>query len=164
MHDSSLGRGSRGVGREAFLAYLQAPVASAISRDGSSREGVIVALLERRRTGDDLAHFIQIAIDFKNAVTNGALNTLEMTKARREFGQYFQEFSGPKKRKAQVEVEYLTRHGDIVEALRVWRPLDDQEAEVKSGLIDRGVRADQKLMGLYEVKTSCARQSLYTGI
>jgi len=82
------------------------------------------------------------------------------------FGDYFDEFSGKKRRRRVKEIKYISRHGDIVRALRKWRQrtLEAHEKLVKDAYVDLGVQSRDALRELYEVKSSCERQALYTAI
>jgi hypothetical protein len=64
------------------------------------------------------------------------------------------------------ETEYISRHGDIVKALRQWRGRTCKPSEelVKNAFIDLGVKAGGELSELYEVKSGGDRQSLYEAI
>lgn len=105
---------------------------------------------------------MQRTIEFKDAVKRGETNTPQARAAQRRFGDYFDEFSVKKRRRRLKEIE----HGDIVRALRKWwqRTLGASEKFVKDAYIDLGVRSGDALRELYEVKSSCERQTLYTAI
>jgi len=64
------------------------------------------------------------------------------------------------------EIEYISRHDDIVRALRKWRQRTQvaDEKLVKDAYVDLGVQSRDALRELYEVKSSCERQALYTAI
>ena len=63
-------------------------------------------------------------------------------------------------------MEYIARHGDIVRALRDWRGRGTRSNErlVKNAYIDLGVETRGVLKEIYEVKTNCDRQTLYSAI
>jgi hypothetical protein len=90
----------------------------------------------------------------------------EARAAQRRFGDYFDEFSGKKRRRRVKEIEYISRHGDIVRALRKWRQrtLGADEKLAKDAYVDLGVQSRDALRELYEVKSSCERQALYTAV
>jgi hypothetical protein len=99
-------------------------------------------------------------------VKRGEMNTPQARAAQRRFGNYFEEFSGKKRRRRIKEIEYISRHGEIVSALQKWRQttLKASEKFVKDAYIDLGVQSRDALCELYEVKPSCERQALYTAI
>ncbi len=79
------------------------------------------------------------------------------------YKDYFDEFSGTKRRKRQRELEYSSRHGDVVSELNTWRVARGVNGKsVKNAFIDLGIERGDTLVELYEVKTSCDRQALYT--
>lgn len=165
MHDGGVGGGQKGVGRIPFLAWSHSklvPVA-----DGENvRLAVVVAPVDASSTAADVARFVQMAIDFKEAAARGETTTPQALAAQRRFGKYFDEFSGKKRRHRLEEIEYISRHGDIVRAVHDWREssLRRNEKIVKNGNVDLGVQAGGVLREIYEVKSSCERQALYTAI
>lgn len=92
------------------------------------------------------------------------MNTPQARAAQRRFRNYFDEFSGKKRIRRSKEIEYISRHGEIVSALRKWRQraLNGSEKFAKDAYIDLGVQSRDALCELYEVKSSCERQALYT--
>ncbi len=130
MHDGGVGGGKKGVSKEAFLAWSHARLLPVTNSKGAQRLGIIVTRIDSGNIGNDVARFVQEAVDFKQAV------------------------------------EYISRHGDIVRALSEWRQkiATQNERIVKNAYIDMGVENDDLLTEIYEVKTSCDRQSLYTAI
>ncbi|HEX3429393.1 MAG TPA: hypothetical protein VHT03_00790 [Rhizomicrobium sp.] len=166
MHDGSVGGGSEGVGREGFLSWSESSLVKVMDSNGSARPGIAIAVLGSRTLGDDVARFIELAVNFRRAVQRGELKTVDSRRRQREFKEYYDEFSGTKRRGAMLEVEYISRHGDIVRALRDWRETQGLGGAsfTKNPYIDLGVLQNGKLEELYEVKTSSDRQCLYTAI
>ena len=64
------------------------------------------------------------------------------------------------------EIEYISRHGDVVRALREWRmrTIKAHERPVKNVYLDLGIESHGAIRELYEVKTACDRPSLYAAI
>ncbi|WP_166302391.1 hypothetical protein [Bradyrhizobium sp. 2S1] len=126
----------------------------------------MVAPVDAKSTAADIARFVQRAIEFKDAVKRGETNTPQARAAQRRYGNYFDEFSGKKRRRRIEEIEYISRHGDIVDAVRQWRrrTLKSGKKIFKDAYVDLGVQARGVVREIYEVKTSCERQALYTAI
>ena|SRR6267378_1460924 len=166
MHDGGVGGGRKGVGQKAFLAWSDSKLVPVADADGDVRLGIIVARIDANDTASDIARFVERTIEFKAAVKRGETNTPEARAAQRRFGDYFDEFSGKKRRRRVKEIEYISRHGDIVRALRKWRQrtLGADEKLVKDAYVDLGAQSRDALRELYEVKSSCERQALYTAI
>ena len=167
LHDGSVGGGRPGIGRKQFLWWLFAiskrslPV---IDKKGQTRCGILVANLEVDGAEASLSEFIKNVILFKGAVSRGLFKRPAILKSLQDFTPYFREFSGTKRRSALAAIEYVTRHGDIVHALRKWRAVKSDEEEIKTALIDWGICRGGRLCEIYEVKTSCERQALYGAI
>lgn len=165
MHDGGVGGGRKEIGRANFLWWSDARLVAVVDSGGTVRPGIIVARIGSR-TADDVSRFVQSAVDFKLAVKNGEFSGAAAHKAARTYGDYYDEFSGKKQRRRIGELEYVSRHGDIVRALRNWRQrrASPNERIVKDAYIDVGIERGGTLTELYEVKPSCDRQSLYTAI
>lgn len=165
MHDGAVGGGRKGVGRKEFLWWSNSQLVSVSGAD-DVRAGLIVAPINASSTAADVERFVQKVIEFKEAADRGETTTPQAIAEQRHFGDYFDEFSGKKRRRSLKEVEYISRHGDIVRALHEWREkgLSGNEKTFKSVYIDLGVHAGGVLREIYEVKPSCDRQALYTAI
>jgi hypothetical protein len=164
--DGGVGGGRKGVGQKAFLAWSDSKLVPVADADGDVRLGIIVAPIDAKDTASDIARFVERTIEFKAAVKRGETNTPQARAAQRRFGDYFDEFSGKKRRRRVKEIEYISRHGDIVRALRKWRQrtLEADEKLVKDAYVDLGMQSRDALRELYEVKSNCERQALYTAI
>jgi hypothetical protein len=166
MHDGGVGGGREGVGRLPFLAWSNAKLLPVVDTQDRIRLGIIVAAVESRTTAHDLSRFIRQAVDFKLAVQNGETITPQARDAQQTFKDYYDEFSGSKRRGRMREIEYVSRHGDIVRALNKWRSkaAKPNERIVKNAYIDLGVLIAGQMTELYEVKPTCDRQTLYSAI
>lgn len=167
MHDGAVGGGRPGVGKSAFLRWSGAELVEVYNSQGDVRLGLIVARLEGGKCGEALGRFVQTVLDFKNAVAAGQGDTLLDDETRAEYKEYFDEHSGRKKAIRSQEIDYISRHGDVVRALKSRRAAAAAPGErtVKNVYIDLGVvDSNGDLIELYEVKTSLARQNLYAGI
>jgi len=71
MHDGGVGGGRQGVGRDPFLAWSDAKPEPVIDAHGELRPGIVVAPVDFRTTAGDIARFIQLVLDFKQAVLDG---------------------------------------------------------------------------------------------
>lgn len=166
MHNGKIGGGKKGVGKNAFLAWSKAKPVDVFDKTGNARRGIVITHLSSSTIGDDIGRFLENVDQFKQAVRNGEAGT--PTSPETDL-TYDSEFSGIKKGERSREIEYLTRHGEIVDALEQWRrnqsPLTAGEKTFNTQLIDLGVcNAKNQLREVYEVKTNMARQTLYTAI
>ncbi|HEY5082680.1 MAG TPA: hypothetical protein VII91_12335 [Bauldia sp.] len=121
MHDGSVGGGRKGIGREGYLAWIGARLVTVASSDGRTRDGVVVANINAAAAGKDIARFVESVADFKQAVKDGRADSPASRHARQTYKGYFDDFSGRKRGRLEREIEYVTRHGDIVKAIRDWR-------------------------------------------
>lgn len=163
MHDGAVGGGRKG--RTEFLWWSNSKLVSVGGAD-DVRSGLIVAAIDASSTAADIERFVRKVIEFKAAAARGETTTPQAIAEQRRFGEYFDEFAGKKLRRRLKEIEYTSRHGDIVRALHEWRErtLSTDEKTFKNAYVDLGVHAGGVLRELYEVKSSCDRQVLYTGI
>jgi hypothetical protein len=166
MHDGGVGGGKPGVSKKNYLAWTQAEQVPVRASNGDVRRGILITQLDGNSAGRDIARFVQNAIDFKEAVDAGYKGAARQPGDADDVDDYYDEFSGKKKRKRMRELEYISRHGDIVRALRDWRKLSKKSGEklTKTGFIDLGVKVRGELTEIYEVKSGCYRQYIYAAI
>jgi hypothetical protein len=167
MHDGAIGGGYPGVGREGFLSWSHLQPVEAQESTGGSRMAVIVAPLRRGALAPAVTTFVNRVAEFKQTVRDGGIPSDATARADREqYAAYLREFSGVKRGARARELAYISRHGDIVEALKQWRDTaaDPDERIFNTGFIDLGVQIRGKVTEVYEVKTSTSRQHLYTAL
>ncbi len=169
MHDGGVGGGQKGIGKSAFLSWSRAKLVPVFNSENEVREGIIVTSLESHALGQNIGRFLETVDGFKQAVRSGTVSTDAEIVTEELQGSYDREFSGLKKGQRTIEIEYLTRHGDIVHELMRWRSekhgLQNGEEIFNTTYIDLGViGAKKQLAEVYEVKTNLMRQTLYTAI
>lgn len=167
MHDGSVGGGRKGVNRSNFLIWSGERPVPVQDSQGGVRLGLQVAPLKPRLIASHIERFAQKVMDFKRAVRSGEIPNDSITEQNRQsWKDYYHEFSGQKRGQRAAEFEYVSRHGDIVDALCEWRRKHGHPGGriVKSVYLDLGVAVADKLTEIYEVKPSAHRQALYTGI
>lgn len=166
MHSGKIGGGGKDVGKTAFLAWANPPLVDVALGDDRYRSGIVVCNLEAPDLVDRVWTLVQKVAEFKFAAKAGILDTREFKARLTLYKDYSREFSGRKQGKRRVEIDYVTYHGDVVEAIAADRRLTLQKNHriVKNVRIDLGVAAGNDLLELYEVKTSCDRQSLYAAL
>lgn len=167
LHSGRVGGGTRGVGKAAFLAWSNQRPIEVVDSSGGIREGVLVMPIEGVAASRSAVRYIDIIDRFKKAVRAGDLESSEFQSKKKELDDFFSESRGRRKGKRAVEIDYLSRHGDVVDALYSWRnsnQLPKGGRLVKNVLIDMGVAVADELVEVFEVKTSTARTDVYTAI
>jgi hypothetical protein len=167
MHDGGVGGGRRGIGRAAFLEWSSEEVIDVVEdSECRTRRGILVAVLRSKSAAADLGRFVEKVLAFKDAVVRGETSIEQAPQAQQTYPDYFDEPSGKRRRQRIKELEYISRHGEIVRALRQWRQQSATPSDriVKDRYIDLGVQVRGRLTELYEVKTNCERQTLYGAI
>jgi hypothetical protein len=165
MHSGGIGGGKKGVGKTAFLASSRPRLVDVVDHAGEVRLGLIVAPLIPRKLGAGVARFVMRVADFRKVVQNkDAIKDLQ--DAGTSYDAYLQEFSGKKRGNRAQEFEYMSWHGEIVDAIYAWRKARALPNEVVANDVFRDlyVRRGARIRELYEVKTSVDRQSIYTGL
>jgi hypothetical protein len=167
MHDGAVGGGRPGIGRNEYLQFASAKPLPVLDRAGDVRPGLVIARIAQRRSDTSstvkaLARFIGSVVDFKAISRDGGT----AGEGSQTYKDYYDEAFGPRRRQRTDEIEYISRHGQIVKALQSWRARKQthNESIVKNALIDLGIRREGALVELYEVKPTCERQALYTAI
>lgn len=168
MHDGGIGGGRRGIGREAFLDWSGDQIVPVERSDGTARGGLLIAPLRDAGIVAFIERFTTKVAAFKEQVAAGSIEP-SSSKPTETYSDYFPEFFGTKKGERARQLEYQSRHGEIVHALSEWREGQiprrrSSERIIKNTKIDLGVLIDGKLAEVYEVKTDSTRQNLYTAV
>jgi len=160
LHRGKVGGGRPGVGKDAFRDFYDGQYKE-VKQDAGFKEVMLVAGV------DDPFHavrrFVERVRDFKETIKTGKFVKPPATDESR-IG-FRSEFAGIKSGKRNAEFEYETYHGVVVDELR--QQLSEAELsgqEFNNRFVDLGFCRGKKITSLYEVKTSCNRQSIYTGI
>lgn len=167
MHSGRVGGGTEGVGKEAFLAWTNQQPIEVLDSSGDVKEGIVVMPVQGIAVTQPAIFYINNIANFKQAVRDGELTSPEFQKKKKEFSDFYSESSGRRQGKRSEEIDYISRHGEIVDAVYAWRnssPLPKKGCLVKDFLIDLGVAIDNNLVEVYEVKTSSKRINIYTAI
>ena len=168
FHSGRVGGGAEGVKKDALVAWSDLELQPVYASDGSHKEGILVMPVSGRGAVRPAVAYVQAIIEFKAAVRNGDTRTPKAREKERKLREYFDEFFGRKTGKAAArDIDYVSRHGEVVKALREWRKrkgLLAGQRVVKTTLLDLGVSKGSDLVEVYEVKTSAVRGDVYTGI
>jgi hypothetical protein len=165
MHSGKVGGGAKGVGKSTFLAWCAEEPKIIYASDGTQRDGILVAPIGTDETADAIRRFIQKVSGFKRTASD-YVQSDEYKQTVRDNDFYNREHSGRKKGKRTEIVDYVSRHGDVVHALREHRLKQKKSGEVvpNTKLIDLYVLRNKIMTEIYEVKTDTSRQTLYTAI
>lgn len=167
FHSGRVGGGTKGVGKAAFLAWSQCRLTRVVDSTGKVREGVLVMPVSGKAATRSALRYVQTIADFKVAVRQGEMETPAFKRRLKEWSDYYAESSGRRKGKRSSTFDYISRHGDVVDALKDWRlsqGLPKGARLAKSVLIDLGVSHKRELTEIFEVKTSALRASVYGAI
>lgn len=168
LHSGRVGGGTKGVGKSAFLAWSDLELTDAVDANGEPRQGVIVMPVEGLGAVKPLERYIGQIAEFKKAARAGELESADFTRKLHALNDFYAEGRGRRYGSRSSRIDYLSRHGEVVDALFSWRQsqgLATGERLVKDVLIDLGLEdANGVLREVYEVKTSAARTNLYAGI
>lgn len=167
MHSGRVGGGTKGVGKASFLAWSNQRPIDVVDWSGGIREGVLVMPIEGVAASRSAVRYIGVIAGFKQAVRAGELDSPEFKRKKKELDDFFSESRGRRKGTRSGEIDYLSRHGEVVDALYSWRnsrQLPKGSRLVKNVLIDMGVALADELVEVFEVKTSTTRSDVYAAI
>lgn len=167
LHSGRVGGGTKGVGKSAFLAWSDQRPIDVVDSSGGVREGVLVMPIDGIAASRSAVRYVDIIARFKLAVRAGDMETPEFQSKKKELDDFYSEARGRRKGRRSAQIDYLSRHGDVVDALNSWRisnPLPKRGRVVKNVLIDMGVAVGSDLVEVFEVKTSTARSDVYGAI
>ena len=167
MHSGRVGGGTKGVGKASFLAWSDQRPINVVDSSGGIREGLLVMPIQGIAATRPAIRYIDIIAKFKLAVREGGMDTPEFQTKKKRLEDFYSESHGRRKGNRSRTIDYLSRHGEIVDALHVWRKsksIPKGGRLVKNVLIDLGVAVRDELVEVFEVKTSTVRSDLYTAI
>jgi hypothetical protein len=165
VHSGRVGGGKKGVGKDAFRAWLGEPLVEALDSLGRCRDGLLVMPIEAAGATRSLVHYIDQVSRFKRAVRDGEVQTADFQQKQRSYREFYSEGRGRRRGRRSGQIDYLSRHGDIVDALHNWRrarAVPRGARLVKNVLIDMGVEIGDKLVEVFEVKSDATRSSFYS--
>lgn len=161
MHSGGLRGGAKGVGKWRFLSWLNEPLIEVIDSSGKTTKGILVMPIEGIGATKSLRRYIYKVSKFKEYVRSGKTGEQNFVDRERAFKEFYSEAKGRRQGVRSREIDYLSRHGEVVDALRDWRG----GRLVKDVLMDMGVEDDKgNLVEVYEVKTDTTRSYIYGAI
>lgn len=167
MHSGRVGGGTQGVGKTAFLAWSNQNPIEVVDASGGIKEGTLVMPVEGLAASRSAVLYTETIANFKKAVRAGEVNSPEFQKKKKEFEDFFAESRGRRQGQRSSAIDYLSRHGEVVDALHSWRSkrtFPKNGRLVKNVFIDMGTMVDGDLIEVFEVKTSTARSDVYAAI
>ena len=168
FHSARIGGGTKGVSKEPFLTWTGHRLVEVFDASGKARQGVLVMPIEGRGAARPAVRYVDSIADFKRAVREGKTSTKAFLARQSRLRAFYGESHGRRQGRRSSKLDYVSRHGEVVQALHDWR----QAAGLRAGqhlfndvLVDLGVATGyDQLIEVYEVKTSADRQSVYTAI
>jgi hypothetical protein len=167
LHSGRVGGGTKGVSKSALLAWSNQPLIEVMDTSGGIRDGVLVMPVEGLAASRSAIRYIDTIARFKQAVRNGEIASPEFQRKQRELEDFYAEARGRRKGRRSSKIDYVSNHGEVVDALYEWRtssPMPKQARLVKNVLIDMGVAVARGLVEVFEVKTTTARPDVYSAI
>lgn len=167
FHSGRVGGGKTGVSKDEFLAWRGQKLIEVFDSHGSARNGIMVMAVDGLAATRSAIRYVASIADFKLAVGKGITGKPEFQKKKKDLADYYSEARGSRTGSRTAEFDYVSRHGEVVDALHVWRKsagLSKGARVVKNVLIDLGVSTNRVLLEVYEVKTSALRPDVYTAI
>jgi len=168
LHSGRIGGGKKGVGKTTFLTWSNEHLTEVVDSSGGIRSGILVMPIEGKSATRSAIRYIETIAHFKQAVRAGETDTPEFQHKEKLFRNFYSEPRGRRKGKRSGEIDYVSRHGDVLDALEAWRnslPLEKGARLVKNVLFDLGVAVgEEELVEVYEITTDAVRSHIYTAI
>jgi hypothetical protein len=167
FHSGRVGGGTAGVSKTAFLTWSGQKLLEVFDSKGHARDGVLVMTVEGPAATRSAIRYVESIADFKKAVRAGETSTPDFQQKEKQLTEFYEEARGRRKGTRTADFDYVSRHGEVVDALHAWRKaagLANGSRLVKNVLIDLGVSVGGRLTEIYEVKTSALRPDVYTAI
>lgn len=158
FHSGKVGGGAEGVGKTNFLTWTNLKLHKVQDQFGEVQDGILIGEIGSKSLLERTYNFVRQVQEFKEAMKNGEQNRRSFLKKREITQRYLEEFSGKKKRGKLKEVEYISYHGDVVDALKNRLEKTGIKA-FSTQFIDLYTASE-----IYEVKSTLDRQAIYTAI
>ena len=97
LHSGGVGGGTKGVGKVEFLALSNQRLEDVADLSGGIREGVLVMPIEGKAASRSAIRYIEDIAHFKQTVRDGAIDTPEFKRKRKEFEEFYAESRGRRK-------------------------------------------------------------------
>ncbi len=111
--------------------------------------------------------YIDTVARFKEAVKSGEVKSRQVKQRQHELREFFSESRGRRRGRRSSIIDYVSRHGEIVDALHEWRRAQGGRSRSelrKNLLVDLAVKVDGEVVELYEVKSGAGRPEMYEAI
>lgn len=167
LHSGRVAGGMKGVGRSAFLAWSHERLVEVVNSASVIREGIIIMPVSGTAAIRPAIRYIDRVARFKQAVRAGEISTQKFQRTKVALEKFRAEGRGRRKGRRSSDFDYLSRHGEVVDALMSWRaslPLPKRGLVVNNSKIDLAVAVKYDLVEVFEVKTSTRRQEMYGAI
>lgn len=167
FHSGRVGGGTKGVGKEALLAWSGLELTEVVDSSGGMREGVLVMPIEGTGASRSAIRYVDTIVGFKRAVREGEMEKPAFQRKLKQWGEFYAEGRGRRRRRRSSEIDYISRHGDVVDAVADWREANGLPQDcrlAKDILIDLGVYNGKELIEVFEVKTCSGRANVYEAI
>ena len=170
MHSGRVGGGYPGVGGETFRAWLEKRPCEVFDASGEVHFGFIVMSIDGLGATISLVRYVNDIARFKRAVRDGEIDPEDPSFQQKVQGlnDFYSEPRGRRTGRRSGRFDFVSRHGDVVDALKSWRMHQRMRAGhriAKNLFIDMGVaNVNEELVEIYEVKTSASRSDVYSAI
>lgn len=167
LHSGRVGGSTKGVGKAAFLAWCNQRPIEVIDLSDGIKEGVLVMPIKGVAASRSAIRYIDTIARFKQNVRKGYIASPDFQRKVKELNDFFAESRGRRKGQRSREFDYLSRHGEVIDALFSWRKsgaLPPNGRLVKNILIDMGIAIGNELVEVFEVKTNTSRSDIYAAI
>jgi hypothetical protein len=163
-HRGRIGGGRKGVGLSAFLEWYRGSCVKVSTANNYSFDALYVCCVDSSDAVQDLDRFVREVKQFKDEVRAD----YDSRAPSENFSQtlsYDPEFFGQRKGGARHVSDHFSWHGRVVDALADRLSCEYSSDKIfNTRAIDLGVHGPHEPEAVYEIKTSCSSQSVYTGI
>jgi len=164
LHRGKIGGGRKGIGKEAFKNWYRGKWVDVFDENKNKEEVILISPINSPAFTVKVTSFVHEVAKFKQEISSG--KNSRACKNIEGYVTFDPEFHGLKKGKRKSIFEYESNHGLVVNALDkyVQKTLSRNQSTFNSSLIDLGIRNKNKVIKIFEIKTSNDRQTIYTGI
>jgi hypothetical protein len=124
LHSGRVGGGTKGVGMNAFRTWSEEPLVEVADSSGRSRDGLLVMPIEGVAAARSAIRYVDLVTRFKKVARTGELGTTAFKRKQKQFEDFYAEGRGRRRGSRSSEIDYVSRHGEVVDSVREWRELE----------------------------------------
>ena len=167
VHTGKIGGGKKGIGKSSFLEHCSLNETDIFDGRGSTHKDILIGQIDSVELSGRILRFVRKVKEFKESVDQESTTDIAGPQPDLNWPQsYNPEGSGRRTGRVEADLDYISYHGDVVDALKqkLESPQSTGQNAYNNKFVDLWVTQNGFETGFFEIKTNRRRQTLYTAI